>query len=72
MYPVPEVAQLLGGVTPRYVWSLIDAGQIRSVKLGRRRFIPHDALAEFLAGINVPCPEPSALAAVSAGGGQAA
>lgn len=59
LYPVNEVAGLLGGVTPRYVWSLIEHGRLRTVKIGRRRLIPHDALAQFLASLNVPCPEPS-------------
>ena len=59
LYPVPEVAAQLGGVTDRYVWSLIEKGSLRTVKLGRRRLVPHDALAEFLASLNVPCPEPA-------------
>jgi excisionase family DNA binding protein len=58
LYPVPEVAAQLGDVSERYVWSLIDQGRLRTVKLGRRRLVPHDALAEFLASLNVPCPEP--------------
>lgn len=60
MYPVKEVAFQLGGVSPRYVWSLIEDGKLRTVKLGRRRLVPHDALAEYLAGMNVPAPSPIA------------
>lgn len=54
LYSVPDFAYLCGGITERYVYSLIDGGKLRSVKLGRRRFIPHDAAKEFLAGLNVP------------------
>ncbi len=61
LYPVPEVAQLLGAITDRYVWKLVETGALRSVKIGRRRLIPHDALAEYLASLNVPCPEPGAI-----------
>lgn len=51
VYTVPEVAQLLGGVTDRFVWSLVAAGELPSKKLGRRRVVEHDALQEFIAGL---------------------
>lgn len=52
LYPVPEVAILLG-VGDRTVWSYVDSGELRSVKLGRRRLVPVDAITQFLAKLNV-------------------
>ncbi|WP_213451547.1 helix-turn-helix domain-containing protein [Rhizomonospora bruguierae] len=54
LYSVESVAALLGDITERYVRKFIESGQLRSVKLGRRRLVPHDALKEFLANYNVP------------------
>ena len=47
-YNVPEVAQLLGGVTERYVWTLLSTGELESVKIGARRLVPTEALDAFL------------------------
>lgn len=49
LYSVPEVAQALGGITTRHVGNLIRSGQLRSVKLGRRRLVPAAALDEYVA-----------------------
>ena len=43
-YPIPESAHLLG-ISPRGVYRLIDAGELRTVTLGRRRLVPADELA---------------------------
>lgn len=51
LYAIPQVAYLLGGVTERYVRTLIACGHLRSVKLGRRRLVPGDALRDFLKGL---------------------
>lgn len=49
-YSVPEVAVLLGGVTERYVWKLIDNGNgpLRSFVLGKRRVVYHEDLDAFI------------------------
>lgn len=52
LYPVPEVAILLG-VEQRLIWKLVETGDLRSVKLGRRRLVPKDAIHQFLAKLNV-------------------
>ena len=44
---VPEVADALGLGTSK-VWELIAAGRIQSVKVGRARRVPADALAQFV------------------------
>lgn len=48
LYPVPEVAQLLGGITERQVWKYIESGELKSTKLGRRRLVHRDWIGEFL------------------------
>ncbi|WP_346536994.1 helix-turn-helix domain-containing protein [Micromonospora sp. DPT] len=48
LYPVPEVAQLLGGITERQVWKYIESKQLESRKLGKRRLVHRDAIAEFI------------------------
>lgn len=53
LYPVGEVAAILGGVTPRMIWNFIKSGELRSVKLGRRRLVPADAIDEFVADLEV-------------------
>jgi excisionase family DNA binding protein len=47
-YKVREVAKLLH-VGERLIWTLIETGQLRSVKFRRTRRITADALREFLA-----------------------
>jgi excisionase family DNA binding protein len=46
-YSVPEAAYALS-LSPDYVWKLIYAGELRSVKVGKRRLIPVEVLKEFL------------------------
>jgi excisionase family DNA binding protein len=46
-YPIPEAAERLGiGRTSMY--GLLDAGEIASVKVGKRRVVPEAALVEYL------------------------
>jgi excisionase family DNA binding protein len=47
-YRLDEAAAQLG-VSRREVQRLIAAGELRSVKAGRVRLVPRDAIAEFLA-----------------------
>jgi excisionase family DNA binding protein len=46
-YSVPEAAEVLG-VSRALVYQLLRTGELRSLKLGRRRIIPRDALGELL------------------------
>lgn len=39
---------LLGGVTERYVWTLISTGQLKSMTLGRRRVVAREDIDAFL------------------------
>jgi uncharacterized membrane protein YgcG len=48
VHPVPEVAVLLGGVTERYVWTLISTGALQSMTLGRRRVVAREDIDAFL------------------------
>jgi excisionase family DNA binding protein len=50
---VDEAAQLLG-VGRTTVFTLLDEGAIRSVKVGNRRLVPRKALDEFLSGDGGP------------------
>ena len=45
---VEEAAQLLG-IGRSLAYDLIRSGQLRSIKIGRRRLIPVDAIAEAIA-----------------------
>lgn len=43
-----EAADLMG-ISLRHLLNLIDAGEIRTIKLGRRRMVPVAALEELIA-----------------------
>jgi excisionase family DNA binding protein len=47
LYSVPEAARLLG-VGRTYMFRLIAAGEIESIKVGKLRKIPHDALGCYI------------------------
>ena len=44
---IPQVAEILG-TSERFVWGLISAGKIATIKLGRRRMIESVDLKEFV------------------------
>jgi len=46
IYPVADVAILLG-VSTRKVWTLIDQGRLKTLKLDGRRLVPHDEVMAF-------------------------
>jgi excisionase family DNA binding protein len=48
---VPEACRILGGVSRAYLYELIAAGRIATVKLGKRRLVPVAALEQFAAGL---------------------
>jgi excisionase family DNA binding protein len=47
-FSVDEAARLLG-LGRSNLFKLLESGEIRSVKVGTRRLVPHKALEEFLA-----------------------
>jgi len=47
-YSIPEAAQALG-IGRTLAIKLVQQGQLRSIKLGRRRLVPAEALEELLA-----------------------
>jgi excisionase family DNA binding protein len=53
LYSINEAAALLS-VTPKHVYALAYDGQLATVKLGRRRLIPAEALDSFIAGLVEP------------------
>lgn len=47
LYTLVQAAELLS-VSDRYVWHLADEGELETIKLGRRRLVPADALWSFV------------------------
>jgi excisionase family DNA binding protein len=47
LYSVPEAARLLG-VGRTYMFRLVATGQVESVKIGKLRKIPRDALHDYI------------------------
>ena len=47
-HPVPEVAELLGGVGERYVWKLIASGELTSFKSGRLRMVARKDIEAYI------------------------
>lgn len=53
MHPVllpvfPDAGLALGGLSRTKVYELIATGELRTVKIGRRRFVPATAVQEFV------------------------
>ena len=46
---VPEAAQMLG-ISERHAWNLVQAGRLRTVRLGRRIVVSRRELDKVLAG----------------------
>jgi excisionase family DNA binding protein len=46
-HPIPEVAELLG-VGRTTVYGLIDAGELGTIKIGKRRLVPHTDLVDYI------------------------
>lgn len=47
LYSVPDAAEQLS-ISPRVLERLIKDGEVESVKLGRRRLVPAEALADYI------------------------
>jgi excisionase family DNA binding protein len=46
---VPEAAKVLG-IGDTLAWQLVQTGELRTVKLGRRRLVPRAAVTDLLGG----------------------
>lgn len=46
---LPEARIKLGKIGRSSIYRLMDTGELRSVKIGRRRFIPDSAIADYVA-----------------------
>ncbi len=51
LHPVPAVMDRLC-LGRSKVFDLLNSGQLRSVKIGRRRLVPESALCEFIEGLS--------------------
>lgn len=49
LYPIPEVLAALGGISRSQLYALLAAGEIPTVKLGRRTFVTAQALDAYVA-----------------------
>ena len=48
LYPIEEARELLGGISRNTIYFLMRSGKLRSVVIGRRRFVPAAAIASFV------------------------
>ena len=48
LYPIKEARVLLGGISQTTLYALLRSGELASVVIGCRRFIPKDAISEFV------------------------
>jgi excisionase family DNA binding protein len=49
LYTINETRERLGGMSRSFIYTLIASGRLASVKIGRRRFVPKDAIDAFVA-----------------------
>lgn len=45
----PDAGRALGGLGRTKLYELIASGELRTVKIGRRRFVPASAVEEYVA-----------------------
>lgn len=48
LYPVREVAELLGGISTRHVWKLIARRELGTRRIGTRRLVPRGEIDKYL------------------------
>ena len=51
LYSIELTTQELG-ISRTSVYELMATGKLRSVKIGRRRFVPREAIDDFIAGLS--------------------
>jgi hypothetical protein len=49
LYSIEEARSLLGGIGREQIYGLLNSGELSSVTIGRRRFVPAGAIASFIA-----------------------
>lgn len=47
LYAIPDAAEQIS-VSARVLERLVADGEVESVKVGRRRLVPHDALTDYI------------------------
>ncbi|MEX0709142.1 MAG: helix-turn-helix domain-containing protein [Woeseia sp.] len=47
-HTIAEARHLLGGIAPATIYALIQRGELRTFKVGRRRFVSNDALHDYI------------------------
>lgn len=48
LHPIPEAAEVLGGMSRSTLYEKIANGEITAVKIGRRTYIAHDELERYV------------------------
>ena len=48
LHTIPETQKLLGGLSRTFVYELLGSGQLKSVKIGKRRLVPHDEIVRLV------------------------
>lgn len=54
---MPDVARVLGGISRRQVYLLLERGQLQSVWIGRRRLIPANSVTAYVAHLHAEARE---------------
>lgn len=49
LYSIEDARSLLGGISRMTIYQLLNEGELESLMIGRRRFIPAGAIATFIA-----------------------
>lgn len=49
LYSIEDARYLLGGISRATIYDLLNSGELTSVVIGRRRFVPAAAIASFIA-----------------------
>ncbi|MEO7018335.1 MAG: helix-turn-helix domain-containing protein [Leifsonia sp.] len=48
LYRIEEAQEQLGGIGRTKIYELMNTGQLKTVKIGRRTFVAQSALAEYV------------------------
>lgn len=46
---IPDASEALGGIGRTKLYDLIEKGELTTVKIGRRRFVPASVIEEYVA-----------------------
>lgn len=60
LHPIPEAADVLGGMSRSALYEKIAAGEIAAVKVGRRTYIAHDELERYVRDLTPTHPQVTA------------